>query len=340
MSKPVVFMFPGQGSNSDGMGSDLFRDSPVFCNAMLKVDSIVENQAGYSIVECLYGDKKNKKTTSRDSVIYNSVSLFMVEYSLVQVLLEKGIKPDYVLGMSMGEIVSSVIAEVIGIEEALELIIKQVDIFEDQCPRGGMLAILNDPNIYYEHAVLYKNSELSAINCSEHFTVSGDNEGLKKIELFLKENKIAYQDLNVSYAFHSSHIDPVKSRYLNLFTEKSYKDPTVPFISCTNTGIMSSLSGDYFWEVARKPMRFRRIIGELEEKGEYIYLDLGPTGTLALFVRNNLSKKSKSKSFSIMNLFGSSLKNLETIERYFIAEKMINPHKTTGKKKSSRPRSF
>ena len=238
----------------------------------------------------------------------------MVEYALAEVLLKRKIKPDYVIGTSIGEFASAAISGVISFEESLVALIKQAEVLENHCEKGGMIAIIDDPNIYHETPLLRENSELVSINFHSHFVVSSKSQNLNKIEKYLKEKQITYQALPVTKAFHSPYIDQAADIYKDFLGQKPYKDPIIPLISCVHGSFLTTIDSSYFWDVVRKPIQFQKALFEIESKNDCIYLDLGPSGTLANFVKYNLSKDSKSMSFAVVSPFGQDMKNLEIMK--------------------------
>jgi bacillaene synthase trans-acting acyltransferase len=103
------------------------------------------------------------------------------------------------LGASLGEFTAAAVAEVLGVEDTLECLIKQAEALENYYEQSGMLAVLCDSSIYYNEPLLFKKAELAAINYHSHFVVSGDNESLEEIIGLLKERKILHQLLPVAF---------------------------------------------------------------------------------------------------------------------------------------------
>ena len=337
MAKPVVFMFSGQGSQYYHMGKELFELNPVFRKWMLKLDDIVGEIIGESVIDRIY-DKDKGKSGIFDRTLYSHPAIFMVEYSLAQVVIEDVVKPDYVLGASLGEFIAAAIAGVMNYEEVLSALIRHAEIVETHCEKGGMLTILDDPRLYNDTPFLYENSELAAVNFNSHFVVSGRIDRLEQIERFLEEKDIIYQELPVSQGFHSTLMDPATSIYADYLIQKSFQPPKIPFISCSCANIVTSVNNDHLVKITRKPIEFQKTVHELEKKQNYIYLDLGPSGTLANFVKYNLTQDSQSESFDLLNPFGRDLRNLEQIREYlhknnFFRPKMKRENMTTKVKK-------
>ncbi|EJQ38289.1 PfaD family protein [Bacillus cereus BAG5X1-1] len=330
MAKPIVFMFSGQGSQYFQMGKDLFDQNQVFRKWMIKLNDIAKTIIGESIIDQLY-DEKKCRDEKFEKTLYTHPSIFMVEYALAQVLLENGIRPNYVLGASLGEFTGAAVAGIMSVEELLEILIKQAVLFENYCERGSMLAVLHNSNLYYDVPLLFKNSELASINYNSHFVISGKNEHLIDIKEFLKERGIVSEKLSVSHAFHSSLIEPAKSYYWEFLKNKLYGKPKVHFISCLYNKSLVKLPNNYFWDVVREPIQFEKTINELEKTQSYIYLDLGASGTLASFVKRNISKNSYSESYPIITPYKQDVKNLERVKDLFSNKNLFPTRKEEGK---------
>ncbi len=315
MNKAIVFMFSGQGSQFYGMGNQLFDNDLTFHKWMLKLDDIVQLNIGKSILDELYNRKP--KDRNFDRTLFTHPSIFMVEYSLAQLLLSWHIQPDYVLGASLGEFTAASVAGVINEEDTIEIILKQAEIIERNCEGSNMLAIVYNPDLYYRNPVLFKGTEFAALNYDSHFVVSGKRKDLLRICSFLTEQEIVYQMLPVSFGFHSSYIDAAKAEYTSLLKMKLFNKPIIGFISCLFGNQLMEIPENYFWNVVRRPIQFQKAVRHLEKAHECIYVDLGPSGTLANFVKNNLLQNSGSQCYSIITPFNQELKNLMKIETLF-----------------------
>jgi trans-AT polyketide synthase/acyltransferase/oxidoreductase domain-containing protein len=316
MNKAIVLMFSGQGSQYYQMGKELFDRHPVFQKWMRNMDDMVRQYIGVSIINQVY-DFRKRKAESFDRTLYSHPAIFMVEYALAQVLLESGIRPDYVLGASLGEFAASAVSGSIKAEDALECLLKQAEVFEMYCQNSSMLAVIYDYGLYYENQLLSENSELAAVNYDRHFVISGKTEKIEAIIGLLKSKDIAFQLLPVSFGFHSSCIDAGEKVYREFLTTKSFYPPRTALISCLSGTQLNEVPANFFWDVVRKPVRFPQAIREIETRTECIYLDLGPAGTLTNFAKRNLAKDSNSQCYSILNPFHQDLKNIAAIEELF-----------------------
>ncbi|PEM85118.1 acyltransferase [Bacillus wiedmannii] len=318
MKNPVVFMFSGQGSHYYQMGRELYSFNPLFREWMDKLDESIFKISGLSVLNTLYNDS-NKIQDKFHNIILTHPAIFMTEFSLSQVLIRNGIEPEYVLGVSIGEYASAAVAGVMKIEDVLESVIKQAYMLEQHCQKGYMIAVLGDSDLYYDSPIIYNNSKLAAINYSSHFVISGKYEELKVVEGYMRKKDILFQVLNVDFGFHSSCIDSIKLPYTDFLKTKDLNSPKIPMISSLNGDLVSTIQSDYFWDVIRKPMKFRNAIMNLESIQNYTYIDLGPSGTLATFVKYILGEQSTSEYYSIVTPYNQDMKNLDKVLNYFMS---------------------
>lgn len=314
MYRPIVFMFSGQGSHYFQMGKGLFDNNIVFRDWMIKMDTIVARMVGCSIVDMLY-NQSNKRDDVFDRMLYTHPAIFMVEYALAQLLKERGIVPDFLLGSSLGEYTAAAVSGVIELDDMLSLLVNQAELCERYCKDGGMIAILDRPEKYHACAELYENCEIASINFDSHFVVSGHIDRLRVVSEYLDKNKISFQGLPVAHAFHSSMFDAVKPAFLTVLNDIPTRTPAIPIISCASATTLEVIGPDNYWNAVRNPILFQQTILEIEKKHTAIYLDLGPSGTLSTFVKYVLPGNTDAMNLSIITPFGQEVKNLNTLEQ-------------------------
>jgi trans-AT polyketide synthase, acyltransferase and oxidoreductase domains len=312
MQKKIVFMFSGQGTQYFHMGRKLFQNNENFRKWMIQFDNHSKELIGKSVIDMIYDSTKSMADVF-NRILYTNPAILILQYSLMRLLFEFGIKPDYVLGASLGEIVSLAASGAVSFEDGISIAVKLAECVEKKCIEGGMLSILHNQKHYHENPQLYHNTEIAAIDFDAHFVVSGRNEDLKRIKSSLEKSKIAYQVLPVPYAFHSLFIKPSEPAFLDYLRQIPFSSPRIPIISCSHTGIVPEIQYDYINEAIYKPIEFQKTIQLMEREGNYVYLDLGPSGTLANFLKYILSKESKSEAYVILNPFGKDLDNLKKV---------------------------
>lgn len=299
-------MYSGQGSQYFQMGKQLFEQNNVFRHYFEEAD----HMSGLSITNYLY-DENHKKSQPFLDLTLSHPAIFMIEYALTQVLLDNNIKPDKVLGASVGEFAAAVQAGMLTFENGLELVIHQAEALKKKSPPGGMIAILENIELYENKNYLKENSELAGINFSKNFVIAAKQDNLKIIEENLRKDKLTFQILPVGFPFHSSFIDPAK----DMFLEKKISPSTasIPLVTCVEGSVLLSVNLEHFWDIVRQPILFQKTIQKLEADSPAIYIDLGPSGTLATSVKYNLPSNSSSQFFPILTPFGSDVNNINKL---------------------------
>jgi acyl transferase domain-containing protein len=236
----------------------------------------------------------------------------MVEYSLAQCLMHEGLKPDLTLGASLGSFAAATVAGYIEAEDAMAAVIEQAVAFEAACERGGMVAVLTDPSLYDED-FLADHSEMAGVNFNSHFTVSATQAALDTIESSLKLRGFTHQRLAVSFAFHSRWIENAGERFGSFMRSVPVGKGALPLVCCERAATLTELPDGFFWRVVRRPMQFREAVAHLEKQGGHRYIDVGPSGTLATFVKYALLKGSESSAHAILTPYGQDQRNIAAL---------------------------
>jgi acyl transferase domain-containing protein len=307
----TVFMFSGQGSQYFQMGRELYDCDATFREWMIRLDGIVQELSGRSVIETIYSDARGKGDIF-DRTLMTHPAIFMVEISLAQSLIQSGVRPDMVLGASLGSFAAAAVAGFISVEDALTAVTGQAIALEECCEPGGMIAVLADPALFAED-FLSGRSELAAVNFSSHFVVSARRAELAEIEAALMRRNIGYQRLPVSFPFHSQWMERAKARFESFMRSIRLKRGRLPLACCDQSAILFDLSDDYFWNVARRQIRFRETIERLEREGARRYIDLGPSGTLATFLKYVAPATTRSTAHAILTPYGFDRKNLAAL---------------------------
>jgi acyl transferase domain-containing protein len=305
----TVFMFSGQGSHYYEMGRTYYENEPRFRQEMQRLDVIVRELCGCSIIETLYYSGHQKGDTF-DRTPLTSAAIFMVEHALATTLIAAGTEPDLVLGTSMGSFAAAATAGCIDAAEALAFVVRQAKILESSCAPGAMIAVLNGPQLHEEQP-LAENSEIASLNCPGHFVVACSHERVKIVEAFLKHRHVAARRLGVSLAFHSRWIQEAEQPFTHCMRSLRLRPARTAFACCAAAKVRTELPQDFFWKVIREPIRFQQTVAALEDADSYRYIDVGPSGTLATFLKYCLPPDSTSTALVTMSPFGNELKNLQ-----------------------------
>jgi trans-AT polyketide synthase/acyltransferase/oxidoreductase domain-containing protein len=307
-------MFSGQGAQYYRMGERLYETDSEFRKVMDRLDKVALSINRISILEKLY-DPSMCISSEFNELRYTHPAIYMLEYSIAHTLVHRGVTPSIVLGSSLGEVVAAAVAGCIDPDEAMDFVVRQAEIFESYAERGGMTAILAEPEIYDKWHMANRGIEIAAINYTEHFVVSGGDEQLNALEADLKKEGLAFQRLPVNQAFHSSKIKGAQNAFLKLCKRYVFGQSRIPVISSTMGRAVNHVDGDYLWKVVRQVIQFPLAVKTAERMGGRHFYDLGPSGTMANFAKRCLKHADLSSCEALLSPFAPSTSVFEKLIR-------------------------
>lgn len=307
-------MFSGQGSQFFQMGAPLYRQDAGFRQRMDRMDALLRPSLGQSVVSTLY--EGTSKADMFDDLVMTSASIFALEIALAETLMDAGVMPDITLGASLGSYAASVVSGCIGLKSAAQLVVSQARIFRQEVEEGGMIAVLEDWRWAAEDPFLQARSVIAGIHCAQHVVLSARQPHLPEVEAYLRAQGRAFQRLPLRHPFHSPWIDAAKPRLLSACDALvPAQRALLPMACCAAARCLTILPPDHFWNVAREPIRFDLTIMELERQGPSRYVDVGPSSSLATFLKYLLPQASMSRTYPIVNAFGQDVVNLAAVRK-------------------------
>lgn len=306
-----VFMFSGQGSQYYSMGRDLYDNHGTFRYWMNYCAALVEDHIGVNLIEHIFEERANKYEPFKRT-LHTSPAIFMVNYSVAQTLMDEGIQPDLLLGYSLGEVVALAVSGFISVEDTLDFLIRSARLVETQTPQAGMLAVLHSPDITEEYPAQFRETTIASLNFSKSFVIAGLPERLKEVQGFLSQKSVLTQLLPISCGFHSPVIDVVETEYKRLLETMRPEEGRIPVVSSVYSQALTRqhITQQYYWDLIRQPVNFEKTVQALEDEGAYLYIDAGPSGTLATFVKYLLKPGSSSQALPLLDQFGYNMRNL------------------------------
>lgn len=307
MHLPVVFMFSGQGSQYHQMGRELYERHPRFQMWMHHCDEIVEPLIGRSLCGILYGD--DDKSRPFDRLLHTNPALIALEYSLAKILTEAGAKPAYVLGYSLGELSAAIVGGALTLEQGLRFAVEYAGHVEAISPPAQMLAVINAPDLARTHADLIDGCWVTARNFDQHLVVTGPVANVQRLREALAREGVLHQVLAVNYGFHTEMQQPLESTFLQMAHRLDFKPLRIPFVSCCDGTIYDrdtdpGLWPQRLWTTFRHPVAFDATVRALLQRGDFHFVDVGPSGTLSTFVKYLLPVGSDTSFGDVINPFG------------------------------------
>ena len=313
MTKPTVFMYSGQGSQYFHMTRELYERHPRYRLWLEHCDDIALPILGKSVLDTIF-DQGRRKSDPFDSLADSNAALLCVEYSLTRVVQEMGYRPDVLLGYSLGEITAAVVAEVFSLEFGISFAVEFARMLEERTPLSGMLAVVGAPELVRSHAGLFADCWVTGRNFDGNFVVSGRVEAVAQLEHSLNREGIMCQRLPVNYGVHTELIDPVEEQVRGMLGTSSFAPPQIPIVSSASAGRVGAVTADGIWAAMRSPVEFAQTIEKMTADGDATFIDLGPSATLATFVKYILPPGSGAEQVHTINRFGQDLKSLSEFQ--------------------------
>nr|WP_131740343.1 type I polyketide synthase [Actinomadura roseirufa] len=251
----LAFMFTGQGSQRAGMGRDLHAAYPEAFEAVGRVPD---------------GDLERTDVAQP--------ALFALEVALFRLFESWGVRPDFLVGHSVGEVAAAHVAGVLSLEDAVRLVEARGRLMQ-ALPAGGVMVAIQAPEAEVV-PLLTGLVSIAAVNGPRSVVISGaEAEVMEIANRFEKTRR-----LKVSHAFHSPLMDPMLEEFRQVVAGLSFGEPQIPIVSTAGGDLTHP---EYWVEQVRRPVRFADAIAALREAGVSTFLELGPDAILSTFGDSN-----------------------------------------------------
>jgi len=274
--KEIAFLFTGQGSQYVDMGRQLYETQPTFQKIIDQCNAILKEYLEVPLLEVIYSQSNSNLL---DKTAYTQPALFALEYALAKLWESWGVKPNVVMGHSVGEYVAATVAGVLSLEDGLKLIAMRSRLMQQLPPGGEMVSVMASESLVTEAIGEYSSQvTIAAINGPESIVISGESRAIATICNKLEAMGVKTKKLQVSHAFHSPLMEPMLAQFEAVAQEVTYSHPRIPVISnVTGQKVGSEMTTAKYWvNHVRKPVKFAESIKTLHEEGYEVFLEVGP----------------------------------------------------------------
>lgn len=223
----TAFLFPGQGSQAEGMGSDLANESFHAMQRFKQADEML----GWDILEL----KKTDTVPSLDITIYTQPAIYVVSCVTAEFLVENGVKPSAVTGHSAGEFAALTAAGAWDFETGLNVISQRACLMHKMAGPGAMAAVLGlDPDIIRETCETFERGlvRVANYNSPKQTVITGESAAIEEISPVLKEKGARrVMKLPVSGAFHSPLMEKAQAEFRRFMENIEIKEPQIAWVS-------------------------------------------------------------------------------------------------------------
>ncbi|HWY18085.1 MAG TPA: SDR family NAD(P)-dependent oxidoreductase [Solirubrobacteraceae bacterium] len=281
----AVFVFPGQGSQWEGMAVDLLGSSPVFARCMGECGEALAPFVDWSLEDVLRGASG---AAGLDRVDVVQPALFAVMVSLAGLWRSCGVRPVAVVGHSQGEIAAAHVAGGLSLEDAARVVALRSRALLGVAGCGGMVSVgLDGEPVQELIARLEGRVSVAAVNGPSAVVVSGDTEALEELLELCEAEEVRARRIPVDYASHSPQVEALRAELLEGCACIAPRSSDVEFHS-TVTGEpldTAELDADYWYRNLRETVQFERVTRALLERGRRVFVEASPHPVLTMGVQ-------------------------------------------------------
>ena len=284
--RPVVFMFPGGGVQHVGMARRLHATEPEFQRWFDRCAELMASRSGSDLCSLVYGEHTTDLVRPVDAL----PTLFATEYATARLLESLGVRPDLMIGHSLGEYTAACLADVMSLEDAVALVALRGELFET-LPPGAMLAVQLSVSALEQQ--LGDDLSIAAINRPELCIVAGAEHAVDELERRLAQEGIEARRLHIGVAAHSHLVEPILDRFGEFASTIDFSEPSVPYISNLTGKVIDSdeiCKPEYWVAHLRNTVRFDEGLAAALAGESKVVVEVGPGQILSGFARQHVGR--------------------------------------------------
>ncbi len=279
-----AFLFAGQGAQYLGMGSELYDQYELVRSTFDEASQVL----GYDVRALIDQDEEKLNQTR-----YTQPAILTTSVAIYRILADKGIEPDMVAGLSLGEYSALVAAGALDFKTAVGLVAKRGSFMEEAAPAGSgkMVAVLNAEVSLIEE-VCQEASAIGVVspanyNTPSQIVIGGEVAAVDKAVELLKDAGVKRLiPLNVSGPFHTALLKPASERLAEVLETVEFSDFVLPLVGNTEATVMEKERvSELLTRQVMEPVRFYDSIAKMQEAGVTEFIEIGPGKVLSGFIK-------------------------------------------------------
>jgi len=292
-SAKTAVVFPGDARRLFGVGQQLYSRFPVYANVFDEVCAVFEDQMSASLRNVVFAEAGSAAAELLDQAAYALPALFAVGVALFRLAESWGLRPDYVIGHSFGEVTAAYVAGLWTLQDACHLIVERARLMQSMSAGTSMLAVAAGEADIAPYLDEFSGCVIAAINGPISLTISGDESILIALAEQLATKGIQANLRAGNHVLHPSHMDALLPQFDKLCQQLNYQVPTIPVISgVTGKAIDASVlsSPEYWVGQLKQPVRFMEAVHWAHSHGGVTsFLEIGPGAELVSHINSNFA---------------------------------------------------
>ena len=292
---PIAFAFTGQGASFKSYNLELYHHSPFFRSQILHLDALARRQGFPSFLPILDGSHPKDH---QHSAVITQVAQTCTQIALAKYWGTLGVKPDVVIGHSLGEYAALHVAGVLSASDAIYLVGQRARMLEERCKVGSHKMVAVRASLaQIEESAEGKPYGIACINGPKETVISGPLEDMDAMIIPLEKNGYKCFSLDVAFAFHSAQTDPILDDFEACASSGVlFQTPHLPIISPLLSKVIfddKTVNASYVRRATREPVNFLSALETAQKVGaiedDTAWIEIGPHPVCLGFVKAALS---------------------------------------------------
>lgn len=274
----IVFVFSGQGSQWLGMGRQLFLHEQVYRESLVACDREIRRISGWSVINELHAPESKSRLEDVDIV---QPTLFAVQVAIAELWRSWGVRPDAVVGHSMGEVAAAYVSGALSLADAATVICHRSRLLREVAGKGAMAVV----ELTAEEASFRLRDSgiaVAALNSPRSTVVSGDPALVDELLTGLEREEVFCRRVKVDVASHGPQMDQLRPVLVASLGGLSPGRESVPMHSTVTGSVIpgEALDADYWGRNLRETVQFAQVTAELRDSGHDVFLEVSPNPVL------------------------------------------------------------